>query len=136
MSGNKELEKKVRGGRIHHEESKDIEDVAGKETEKREFKCLFCDFVVEYHYFGQKPPFTKDILLLEDCYIMKDPFSTSGGFICVGGSCSLCRLNVCMSATCSMFYTKRFCLKCITENIEEFPSEIKQEVFQKMNNSS
>lgn len=37
------------------------------------------------------------IRLLEDCYIMKDPFSTSGGFICIGGNCSLCGCSVCMS---------------------------------------
>lgn len=28
---------------------------------------------------------------------MKDPFSTTGGFITIGGICSVCGINVCMS---------------------------------------
>ncbi|XP_005092263.1 cysteine-rich DPF motif domain-containing protein 1 [Aplysia californica] len=96
------------------------------------FSCSYCDFAVDYHYKGRKPPFAKNILMLEDCYVMKDPFSTSGGFISVGGMCSLCARNVCMANTCSLFYTQRFCLNCVADRLEEFPQEIQQEVSQRL----
>ena len=92
------------------------------------FSCSTCDFAVDYHYKGRKPPFAKSIMLLEDCFIMKDPFSTSGGYICVGGICSVCSKTVCMSNTCSIFYTRRFCLDCVNHQIHEFPKEIQMEL--------
>ncbi|CAL1526634.1 unnamed protein product [Lymnaea stagnalis] len=98
----------------------------------KQFSCSSCDFVIDYHYKGRKPAFAKCILLHEDCFIMKDPFSTSGGFINVGGMCSLCGRNVCMSNDCSLFYTQRFCLNCAAENIQEFPLELQLEITQKL----
>ncbi|RUS91510.1 hypothetical protein EGW08_000731, partial [Elysia chlorotica] len=94
------------------------------------FNCTACDFVVDYHYKGRQPPFAKCIMLLEDCYIMKDPFSTFGGFVTVGASCSLCCKDVCLSSDCSLFYTQRFCLTCAHQNLQEFPKQI-QEVREK-----
>ena len=41
--------------------------------------------------------------LLEDCYIMKDPFSTSGGLITVGGTCCQCGSVICMSNVSTQF---------------------------------
>ncbi|KAK3743346.1 hypothetical protein RRG08_061282 [Elysia crispata] len=94
----------------------------------KRFTCTSCDFVVDYHFKGRQPPFAKCIMLLEDCYIMKDPFSTSGGFVTVGGSCSLCSKDVCLSADCSLFYTQRFCLTCAHRNQQEFPKQIQEEI--------
>ncbi|BFZ08277.1 hypothetical protein BsWGS_11316 [Bradybaena similaris] len=107
--------------------------MATKDSDAQTFTCSSCDFTVDYHYKGRKPPFAKNIVLLEDCYIMKDPFSTSGGFICVGGNCSLCGCSVCMSNDCSLFYTRRLCLKCAGKNIKEFPLELQQEISHRIN---
>ena len=35
--------------------------------------------------------------LLEDAYVMKDPFSSEGGIITLGSHCSLCEKAVCLS---------------------------------------
>ncbi|CAG5121876.1 unnamed protein product [Candidula unifasciata] len=107
--------------------------MAAADTLGKTFSCSSCDFVVEYQYQGRKPPFAKNIMLVEDCYIMKDPFSTSGGFVCVGGICSLCGCSVCMSNDCSLFYTQRFCLKCAGKNMKEFPPELQQEISHRLN---
>ncbi|XP_045166712.2 cysteine-rich DPF motif domain-containing protein 1-like [Mercenaria mercenaria] len=94
----------------------------------KEFLCYKCQLKIKYDYFGTKPPFAKSIILLEDTYIMKDPFSSEMGMISLGSHCSLCRKSVCSSGDCSIFYTKRFCLSCVQDKIEEFPVEIQQEL--------
>ncbi|XP_059179500.1 cysteine-rich DPF motif domain-containing protein 1-like [Physella acuta] len=98
----------------------------------KSFVCSLCDISFDYHYKGRKPPFAKCILLLEDCFVLKDPFSTSGGFINVGGMCSLCGKNVCLSNECSLFYVQRFCLNCAHINLQEFPMELQREITEKM----
>ncbi|XP_069101171.1 cysteine-rich DPF motif domain-containing protein 1-like [Argopecten irradians] len=92
------------------------------------FICKNCDFSSSYHYFGTKPPFVKSILLLEEAYVKKDPFSSEGGMITLGSHCHHCKLSVCCSPNCSLFYSKRFCLGCVGQNIEEFPREIQQDI--------
>jgi len=68
--------------------------------------------------------------LLEDAYVIRDPFSPSAGHLTIGGNCCLCSKNVCMAQTCSIFYTKRFCISCVEKNIGEFPFEIQREITQ------
>lgn len=63
---------------------------------------------------------------------MKDPFCPEPKPLCLGGKCNLCNNDVCVSAKCSLFYTKRFCLPCIKANMEEFPDKI-QQVFTEYN---
>ncbi|XP_052266416.1 cysteine-rich DPF motif domain-containing protein 1-like [Dreissena polymorpha] len=94
----------------------------------KEFLCSNCGLKVKYDYFGTKPPFAKSLLLMEDTFVMKDPFSSEVGIITLGSHCSLCQKSVCASQDCSIFYTKRFCMKCVHDNIEEFPNEIYQEL--------
>ncbi|XP_025108691.1 cysteine-rich DPF motif domain-containing protein 1-like [Pomacea canaliculata] len=106
-------------------------NVSSAAEKSKQFTCKLCDFSIEYHYFGTKPPFAKAVVLLEECYIMKDPFSTTGGFITIGGICSVCGINVCMSNDCSLFYTRRFCIPCVLKHVKEFPKEIQQEVERK-----
>nr|XP_027810447.1 cysteine-rich DPF motif domain-containing protein 1 isoform X6 [Marmota flaviventris] len=72
------------------------------------FKCQLCSVTAPYSYVGQKPPNTQAVVLLEESYVMKDPF-TSGTdrFLVLGSRCSLCsRLD----------------------NISAFPREIQQDV--------
>lgn len=93
-------------------------------TEKPMFTCSFCGFECHYEYFGKNPPFSKSVLLLEDAYVLRDPFSPNPGHLILGGQCCLCSTDICVSQTCSIFYTKRFCISCVEKNMGEFPDEI------------
>ncbi|XP_060044762.1 cysteine-rich DPF motif domain-containing protein 1 isoform X2 [Erinaceus europaeus] len=88
------------------------------------FECQLCSLTAPYSYIGQKPPDTESVILLEESYIMKDPFTANKDrFLVLGSRCSLCsRLE------CSLFYSKRFCLPCVQENIDAFPREIQQDL--------
>nr|XP_022297187.1 cysteine-rich DPF motif domain-containing protein 1-like [Crassostrea virginica] len=102
------------------------------ENEKKNvFVCNKCGFSVPYDYFGRKPPFSKAFVLMEEAYVMKDPFTEERGFITLGSSCSICKSVVCLSQNCSLFYTKRFCVPCVKKNLKEFPAEIIEEMTRK-----
>ncbi|XP_029809059.1 cysteine-rich DPF motif domain-containing protein 1 isoform X1 [Suricata suricatta] len=93
------------------------------------FKCQLCALTAPYSYVGQKPPDTQSIVLLEESYVMKDPFTPDKGrFLVLGSRCSLCSRLVCVGPECSLFYSKRFCLPCVRENLDAFPREIQQDV--------
>ncbi|KAM9313380.1 cysteine-rich DPF motif domain-containing protein 1 [Gastrophryne carolinensis] len=93
------------------------------------FECQLCKLAVPYTYFGRKPPSTQSIILLEECYVMVDPFTPDKDkFLVLGSPCSLCKQVVCVGNECSLFYSKRFCLPCITKNKSEFPPEIQQDL--------
>nr|XP_033808891.1 cysteine-rich DPF motif domain-containing protein 1 isoform X2 [Geotrypetes seraphini]XP_033808892.1 cysteine-rich DPF motif domain-containing protein 1 isoform X2 [Geotrypetes seraphini]XP_033808893.1 cysteine-rich DPF motif domain-containing protein 1 isoform X2 [Geotrypetes seraphini] len=93
------------------------------------FECKLCRLTAPYSYYGQKPPNTHSVVLLEECYIIKDPFTpTKDKFLILGSQCSLCKILVCIGPECSLFYSKRFCLPCVNENIEAFPWEIHQDL--------
>ncbi|KAL4220063.1 Cysteine-rich DPF motif domain-containing protein 1 [Mactra antiquata] len=94
----------------------------------KEFLCYRCNLKIKYDYYGKKPPFAKSIAIGEECYVIKDPFTSDVGIINLGSHCSVCQRSVCASGDCSIFYCKRFCLQCVQENIEEFPIEIRQEI--------
>ena len=107
------------------------------ELSRKVFQCKECDLYARYEYFGHKPydhyqKTSKDkLILFEDCYICDDPFtdSKSRNFLILGSDCSICKKKVCVSSECSIFYyTKRFCIKCALEKIDEFPNEIKLEL--------
>ena len=94
------------------------------------FNCSQCGLKENYHYYGKEPKFSKHLKLKEDSYIMKDPFSvsSSGDFLLLGSRCSICDTSVCCSSECSIFYTKRFCLKCATKYYKEFPTQIQTRI--------
>ncbi|XP_076412627.1 cysteine-rich DPF motif domain-containing protein 1 isoform X2 [Peromyscus maniculatus bairdii] len=121
------------------------------------FECQLCALTAPYSYVGQKPPDTQAVVstsscllwlllrlygsamahsrmplfhsLLEESYIMKDPFSSDKGrFLVLGARCSVCGRLVCVGPDCSLFYSKRVCLPCVQENISAFPQEIRQDV--------
>ena len=98
-------------------------------SKKTKFLCGTCGFLAKYDYFGRNPPFCKALVLLEEAYIIKDPFTDDRKAIVLGSHCSNCSKAVCVSTNCSLFYTKRFCKQCVKENIEEFPLEVKEEIF-------
>ncbi|XP_047407224.1 cysteine-rich DPF motif domain-containing protein 1 isoform X2 [Sciurus carolinensis] len=93
------------------------------------FKCQLCSVTAPYSYVGQKPPDTQAMVLLEESYIMKDPFtSDKGRFLVLGSRCSLCGRLVCVGPECSLFYCRRFCLPCVQDNVSAFPQEIQQDL--------
>nr|XP_014719954.1 cysteine-rich DPF motif domain-containing protein 1 isoform X4 [Equus asinus] len=93
------------------------------------FTCQLCALTAPYSYVGQKPPDTQSVVLLEESYVMKDPFtSDKDRFLILGSRCSLCSRLVCVGPECSLFYSKRFCLPCVQENIDAFPQEIRQDL--------
>ncbi|XP_039719114.1 cysteine-rich DPF motif domain-containing protein 1-like [Pteropus medius] len=60
---------------------------------------------------------------------MKDPFtSDKDRFLILGSRCSVCSRLVCVGPECSLFYSKRFCLPRVQENIAAFPQEIRQDL--------
>lgn len=96
------------------------------------FMCEICGMSTPFTFFGQKPPNTRAIVLLEESYVLKDPFSPDKDkFIILGSSCTLCRKVVCVGTDCSLFYTKRFCLSCVRENLDQFPQQIQAELAKK-----
>lgn len=93
------------------------------------FECQLCSLTAPYSYIGQKPPDTQSVIILEESYIMKDPFTIDRDrFLILGSRCSLCGRQVCVGPDCSLFYSKRFCLPCVRENIDAFPQEIQQDL--------
>ncbi|XP_054551952.1 cysteine-rich DPF motif domain-containing protein 1 isoform X2 [Talpa occidentalis] len=93
------------------------------------FECQLCALTAPYSYMGQKPPNTQCVLLLEESYVTKDPFTPDKDrFLVLGSRCSVCGRLVCVGPECSLFYAKRFCLPCVRENIGAFPWEIRQDL--------
>ncbi|XP_006866953.1 PREDICTED: cysteine-rich DPF motif domain-containing protein 1 [Chrysochloris asiatica] len=93
------------------------------------FECQLCALSAPYSYVGQKPPDTRSVVLLEESYVLKDPFTADRNkFLVLGSRCSVCSRLVCVGPECSLFYSKRFCLPCVRENIDAFPREIQRDV--------
>lgn len=106
-------------------------DTSESTAEKLTFTCASCGFECNYEYFGKKPPFSKSVVLLEDAFVLRDPFSPNAGHLTLGGRCCLCTRHICISQTCSIFYTERFCISCVQKNKEEFPDEILKDLQKK-----
>ncbi|KOB73456.1 hypothetical protein OBRU01_10720, partial [Operophtera brumata] len=92
-----------------------------------DFKCSNCNLNEKAHYKGQKPPFSRNIVLRHPSYVMKDPFSPpgKGEILVIGSDCAICDKPVCISKDCSLFYIKSYCLDCANKHYETFPVEIK-----------
>ncbi|POI33144.1 hypothetical protein CIB84_003104 [Bambusicola thoracicus] len=90
------------------------------------FPCLSSSHMVRFTFKSVK---LFSYRILEDSYVMKDPFTPDKEkFLILGSLCSLCRRTVCVGAECSLFYTKRFCLPCVNENLQAFPLEIQEDM--------
>ncbi|NWR33793.1 CDPF1 protein, partial [Tachuris rubrigastra] len=104
-------------------------DVPKEVQPTREFECQLCGLTAPYTYCGPKPPNSHSIVILEEAYVMKDPFTPDKDkFLILGSRCSLCSRSVCVDAECSLFYSKRFCVPCVKENIKAFPLEIQEDM--------
>jgi len=121
--------------------SKDNNATSDEDLTVKTFTCGICNFTSPYTYFGRKPPSSKSrMVLLEDAYVIKNPFidprqtekvTVSGKPIhpplILGSHCSVCRAPVCVAVECSYFYTKRFCKECMEEYLELFPEQVRKE---------
>ncbi|XP_077285293.1 cysteine-rich DPF motif domain-containing protein 1 [Arctopsyche grandis] len=98
--------------------------------EKVVFLCKLCGMKENVDYKGTKPYFAKSVLLKEDSYVMKDPFSTArrGQILIVGSNCCACDQMVCHGKECSVFYTKTFCTTCAKQKLESFPTVIQNKI--------
>ncbi|KAM9683490.1 cysteine-rich DPF motif domain-containing protein 1 isoform 6-T8 [Dama dama] len=55
------------------------------------FKCQLCALTAPYSYKGQQPPDSQSVVLLEESYVLRDPFTPDKGrFLVVGSRCSMC----------------------------------------------
>lgn len=123
------METDTKHSKEHH---KPIED----EPVKIQFCCSCCQMSELVHYFGKFPPFTKNLELKEDSYVMKDPFSQpptkltqrsfTEYFIVLGTHCKLCDIVICRD--CCIFYKCSFCYQCAGENIKDFPLEVQSKI--------
>lgn len=106
-------------------------DVSVAESDPlNEFVCSICDLVAPYEHFSNLPPkrASKKIKFREECYSVMDPFRPPNQRLplVVGGKCSECERDVCMA--CSLYYSRRFCVKCVRKYREEFPKELSKEI--------
>uniref|UniRef100_A0A3P9JYE8 Cysteine-rich DPF motif domain-containing protein 1 n=1 Tax=Oryzias latipes TaxID=8090 RepID=A0A3P9JYE8_ORYLA len=102
------------------------------ENPPKTFTCHLCGFSTAFTYYGQKPPNTRAIVLLEECFVTRDPFSPDKEkFLVLGSTCSLCKTCVCVGSDCSLFYTKRFCMQCVGKHLDQFPHQIQAELAKK-----
>ncbi|KAL2717081.1 hypothetical protein V1478_012781 [Vespula squamosa] len=94
-----------------------------KEKTREIFTCSFCSLQEYFDFKGSKPPFARHITYLEECYVMKDPFDlTAKDVLVIGGDCNICKKPVCLG--CSVFFAKRFCQTCATNNSDKLPLQI------------
>ncbi|XP_028520877.1 cysteine-rich DPF motif domain-containing protein 1 [Apis cerana] len=69
-----------------------------KETITGIFKCSYCSLEERFDFKGIKAPFARQLTYLEECYIMKDPFSlpNKGEVLVLGADCNFCKKSVCL----------------------------------------
>lgn len=99
-----------------------------KEIINEIFRCSCCSLEERFNFKGIKAPFARQLSYLEECYIMKDPFSlpNKGEVLVLGADCNFCKKPVCLE--CSIYFGKRFCLKCALCNIQNLPSQLHSKV--------
>ncbi|XP_018543043.1 cysteine-rich DPF motif domain-containing protein 1 isoform X2 [Lates calcarifer] len=86
--------------------------------------------------FPCSPALNDGAKLLEECFVTKDPFTPDKEkFLVLGSTCSLCSLCVCVGSDCSLFYTKRFCMKCVNKHLDQFPHQVQAELAKKKQSS-
>jgi len=97
-----------------------------------EFTCYLCGLSEKCQYYGRKPKFVKNrAVFKDDSYVMVDPFQsrdlrTGTGFLLLGGNCGHCEHPVCID--CSVFYSRRYCVKCAEFYCNEFPAEMQPRI--------
>ncbi|KJE96837.1 hypothetical protein CAOG_07099 [Capsaspora owczarzaki ATCC 30864] len=108
--------------------------------ERLSTQCSLCAHPVPYDYTGKTPPFAPRVVFLEDVFAIRDPFAVAAQTaslaaaslpkrcLAMGARCAECNRIVCMQATCSLFYQKRFCALCAKQWANCFPSQLKPDL--------
>nr|XP_012139189.1 PREDICTED: cysteine-rich DPF motif domain-containing protein 1 [Megachile rotundata] len=99
-----------------------------KQTTVGIFTCSYCALQERYDFKGTKPPFARQLTYLEECYLMKDPFSlpNKGEVLVLGADCNFCTKPVCLG--CSIYFGKRFCLECASNNMHNLPTQLQTKI--------
>lgn len=92
------------------------------------FLCCVCGFSCSYDCFETRAPFSHHMVFLEKAYLLKDPFVEYEDVICLGSDCTICGKSVCKGNSCSIFFTKRFCIHCFQTVSHAFPEEVRAKV--------
>jgi len=128
------VEEKARyGGKEEQDGEKDDKRKGEDYYEKTiQFECSICGLCEMCQYLGRKPPFTKHLLEFdEEVFVMIDPFKPRqsrwfSDFLVLGGTCAACNVECCQD--CSIYFSKRFCIKCAEFNINEFPKDVQSKI--------
>ncbi|KAG5891248.1 hypothetical protein JTB14_004362 [Gonioctena quinquepunctata] len=98
----------------HVKSSSDISKHEKLKEEVKYFQCSTCIFKEKYEYFGSNPSLVKNYILLEDAYVIEDPFTApkQGKIIILGSHCIVCRKAVCKDANCSIYFDGSYCIEC------------------------
>lgn len=94
------------------------------------FQCEICNLRERYEYFGNDPPFTKQYKLLENSYVIEDPFvpPKQNQFIILGTHCIKCTKSVCKDSSCSFYYNGTYCMQCAKINCDMFPPSVQEKI--------
>lgn len=98
--------------------------------EPQYFNCEICALHERYDYFGNSPPFVRHYKLLENAYIIEDPFlpPKQNEFIILGSHCIKCGKSVCKDSNCSFYYGGTYCIYCAKGSIDSFPQNVQQKI--------
>lgn len=90
------------------------------------FECATCILRVQFEYFGKDPPWYKNYRLVEEAYVIEDPFSLpkQNQIIILGAHCVKCNRIVCKDTTCSIYFEETYCIKCAKSNLNSFPTSV------------
>lgn len=101
-----------------------------KKKEQLFFQCTSCIFRTKYDYFGRNPTQLKNYLLLEDSYVLEDPFSSpkEKNVIILGAHCIKCKKRVCKNMNCSCYFEGTYCICCAKNNVKMFPKALQEKI--------
>lgn len=101
-----------------------------KLCENLKFQCSVCKYHERYDYFGMNPSYMKNYILLEDSYVIEDPFlpPRQGEYIILGANCSACNKAVCKDQRCSIYFDKTICINCAKDCLSSFPKVLQDKL--------
>lgn len=111
------------------------QDSSSEKIDIKYFECSTCNLRVQFEYFGKNPPWYKNFRILEEAYVIEDPFSPPkrNKIIILGSHCIKCNKIVCKDTTCSIYFEGTYCIKCAKTNIDSFPSSLKRKLEKTVN---
>ncbi|KAJ8924012.1 hypothetical protein NQ315_006788 [Exocentrus adspersus] len=116
--------------RLHYPKKCIPKEEEKPKEEVKYFQCSFCVFKQPYEYFGRNPPQIKNYILLEDAYVIENPFfpPKKGKVIILGTHCIKCRKSVCKDVNCSVYFDGTYCIQCAKNNLQNFPPSVQEKL--------